>query len=78
LLKQRKKQVQNLKQFNMKIKEYFLKLKEQGKIKNEDYDKFVETVPEGEMINFILGFIACLVVVIFIVLMYFKNGGYNK
>lgn len=33
----------------MKIKEYFLKLKEQGKIKNEDYDKFVETVPEGEM-----------------------------
>lgn len=33
----------------MKIKDYFLKLKEQGKIKSEDYDKFVETVPEGEM-----------------------------
>jgi hypothetical protein len=33
----------------MKFKEYFLKLKEQGKIKNEEYDKFIETVPEGEM-----------------------------
>lgn len=33
----------------MKYKDYFLKLKEQGKIKNEEYDKFIETVPEGEM-----------------------------
>lgn len=33
----------------MKYKDYFLKLKEQGKIKNEDYNKFIETVPEGEM-----------------------------
>lgn len=33
----------------MKYKDYFLKLKEQGKIKNEEYDKFVETVPDGEM-----------------------------
>lgn len=33
----------------MKYKDYFLKLKEQGKIKNEVYDKFIETVPDGEM-----------------------------
>lgn len=33
----------------MKIKEYFLKLKEQGKIENEAFNKFLETVPEGEM-----------------------------
>lgn len=30
----------------MKAKEYFAKLKEQGKISLEDYDKFLETVPE--------------------------------
>lgn len=33
----------------MKFKDYFLKLKEQGSINNEDYAKFLETVPEGEM-----------------------------
>lgn len=33
----------------MKIKDYFSKLKEQGKIKNDDYDKFLESIPEGEM-----------------------------
>lgn len=33
----------------MKLKDYFLKQKENGKIKNEDYDKFLETIPEGEM-----------------------------
>lgn len=33
----------------MKIKDYFLKQKEAGKISNEAYDKFLETVPEGEI-----------------------------
>lgn len=33
----------------MKLKDYFLKLKEQGGIKNEDFDKFIETVPDSEM-----------------------------
>lgn len=33
----------------MKFKEYFLKQKESGKITNEAYDKFLETVPEGEI-----------------------------
>lgn len=33
----------------MKFKEYFLKQKEAGKITNEAYDKFLETVPEGEI-----------------------------
>ncbi len=33
----------------MKFKDYFLKLKEQGKINSEDYTKFLETVPDGEM-----------------------------
>jgi hypothetical protein len=33
----------------MKYKDYFSKLKDQGKINNEDYAKFLETVPEGEM-----------------------------
>lgn len=33
----------------MKIKDYFKKLKEQGKINNEEFDKFIETVPDGEM-----------------------------
>jgi hypothetical protein len=33
----------------MKYKDYFLKLKEQGKINNEDYNKFLETVPDGEL-----------------------------
>lgn len=32
-----------------KLKEFFLKLKEQGRIKNEAWDKFVESVPEGEI-----------------------------
>lgn len=30
----------------MKAKEYFAKLKEQGKISLEDYDKFLETIPD--------------------------------
>lgn len=33
----------------MKYKEYFSKLGELGKIDNEDYKKFLETVPDGEM-----------------------------
>lgn len=33
----------------MKFKDYFTKLKEQGKITNEEFDKFLETVPEGEI-----------------------------
>jgi hypothetical protein len=33
----------------MKSKDYFQKLKEQGKINKEDYDKFLETVPEFEI-----------------------------
>ena len=33
----------------MKLKDYFQKLKEQGGIKNEEFDKFLETVPDGEM-----------------------------
>lgn len=33
----------------MKLKDYFSKLKEQGRIKNEEYDKFLEAVPEAEM-----------------------------
>lgn len=33
----------------MKFKDYFNKLKETGKIKNEAFDKFLETVPEAEM-----------------------------
>lgn len=33
----------------MKSKEYFSKLKSQGKISHEDFDKFVETVPEFEL-----------------------------
>lgn len=33
----------------MKIKDFFSKIAEQGKIKNEDYTKFLETVPDGEM-----------------------------
>lgn len=33
----------------MKYKEYFSKLKEQGKIDNAEYAKFLETVPEGEL-----------------------------
>lgn len=33
----------------MKFKEYFTKLKELGKIENEDYNKFLETVPDGEL-----------------------------
>lgn len=33
----------------MKFKDYFSKLKQQGKITNEEFDKFLETVPEGEI-----------------------------
>jgi len=33
----------------MKYKDYFLTLKNQGKITNEAFDKFLETVPEGEV-----------------------------
>lgn len=33
----------------MKFKEYFQKLKETGKISNEEFDKFIDTVPEGEI-----------------------------
>lgn len=33
----------------MKYKDYFLKLKEQGKINNEDYIKFLDTVPDSEL-----------------------------
>ncbi|HZI26331.1 MAG TPA: hypothetical protein VFD46_14700 [Chryseolinea sp.] len=33
----------------MKSKEYFSKLKSQGKISLEDYDKFVESIPEFEV-----------------------------
>lgn len=33
----------------MKLKEYFTKLKDLGKIENEDFNKFLETVPDGEM-----------------------------
>lgn len=33
----------------MKYKDYFLKLKETGKINNEDYTKFLDTVPDGEI-----------------------------
>ena len=33
----------------MKFKDYFSKLKTQGKITNEEYDKFLETVPDGEL-----------------------------
>jgi len=33
----------------MKFKDYFNKLKEQGKIKNDAFDNFIENVPEGEM-----------------------------
>lgn len=33
----------------MKSKEYFLKLKSQGKISLEDFDKFVESIPEFEI-----------------------------
>lgn len=33
----------------MKYKDYFLKLKETGKITNEEFDKFIDTVPEGEI-----------------------------
>lgn len=33
----------------MKLKDYFLKQKEAGKISNEAYDKFLETVPDGEL-----------------------------
>jgi hypothetical protein len=33
----------------MKFKDYFSKLKEQGKIANEEYDKFLESVPDGEL-----------------------------
>lgn len=33
----------------MKFKDFFSKLKEQGKIKNEEYDKFLESIPDAEM-----------------------------
>lgn len=33
----------------MKYKDYFLTLKSQGKISNEAFDKFLETIPEGEV-----------------------------
>lgn len=33
----------------MKYKDYFSKLMEQGKISNEDYKKFLETVPDAEL-----------------------------
>lgn len=33
----------------MKYKDYFIKLKEQGKIANEAYDKFVDSAPDGEI-----------------------------
>lgn len=33
----------------MKYKDYFTKLKEQGKINNEDYGKFLDTVPDAEL-----------------------------
>lgn len=33
----------------MKYKDYFLKLKETGEINNEEYNKFIETVGEGEI-----------------------------
>lgn len=33
----------------MKLKDYFSQLKSQGKISLEDYDKFIETVPEFDM-----------------------------
>lgn len=33
----------------MKAKDYFLKLKAQGKITNEAFDKFVETIPEFDL-----------------------------
>lgn len=33
----------------MKLKEYFAKLKEQGKISVEEYDAFLETLPEAEV-----------------------------
>lgn len=33
----------------MKYKDFFSKLKEQGKITNADYDKFLETVADGEL-----------------------------
>lgn len=33
----------------MKLKEYFAKLKEQGKISGEEYDTFLDTLPEGEV-----------------------------
>lgn len=33
----------------MKFKDYFTKLKEQGKINSEDYNKFLEGVPDGEL-----------------------------
>jgi hypothetical protein len=32
----------------MKLKDYFSKIKEQGKIANPDFDKFLETVPDTE------------------------------
>ena len=39
----------------MKYKDYFTKLKEQGKINNEDYGKFLETVPDAELPDPIFG-----------------------
>src|SRR6187551_3007553 len=33
----------------MKSREYFSKLKSQGKISHEEFDKFVESVPEFEL-----------------------------
>ena len=33
----------------MKLKDYFVKLKEQGKIDNEDFNTFLETVPDAEL-----------------------------
>ncbi len=33
----------------MKLKDFFSKLKDQGKISSDEYDKFLESVPEGEL-----------------------------
>jgi hypothetical protein len=33
----------------MKLKDYFVKLKDQAKITNEEFDKFIAAIPEGEI-----------------------------